>query len=230
MARSVVGYVSLTSPAASVRRRAPASASGDDLKRQRVRVEKYSRSRRWHLEAIFEGEVAHRERQAGAQLSRGLQDAMAEIDQGPATGLLVDALARLSPYATDVGHLLDWLKRHSAILVAIDECLDTSKANGQPQADAFLRGAAWERAMTGARIRMGYARARGVSSEWCPPSHSARIIDRPEVVERIHALRNDGLTLRQIAKRLEDDGVKTARGGEWWPTTVASALRYPRPR
>ena len=39
------------------------------------------------------------------------------------------------------------------------------------------------------------------------------------------SLRADGLTLRQIAARLNQSGVATARGGRWQPQQVANLLR-----
>lgn len=43
------------------------------------------------------------------------------------------------------------------------------------------------------------------------------------VVERIRALRADGLSLRQIAARLAEDGTD-CRGGRWHPKTIANIL------
>lgn len=229
MARRVVGLVSRPSVDTAGRGRAPAPPAGDELGWQRSQIEDYARRRRWRLGAVFEGEVAPG--RAGVRISRGLDEAMTEIDNGAASGLLVAALERLSPFSTEVASVLEWLRQHSAVLVAIDEQIDTSEEDGQAQVDGFLRGAEWERATAGARIRIGHARARTAKPGLLVRPHAARIVDRPEVLERIHTLRDGGLSLRQIADRLEDDGVPTARGGEsWWPTTVASALRYPRPR
>jgi hypothetical protein len=39
------------------------------------------------------------------------------------------------------------------------------------------------------------------------------------------ALRAEGLPLRQIAGRLNQSGVATARGGRWQPQQVANLLR-----
>ncbi len=228
--RSVVGYVSLPSVDTAGRGRSAARPAGDELDRQRARISDYARRRRWRLAGVFEGEAAAHQ-PAGVRMPRGLRKALTEINDGAASGLLVDALARISPFSADVGDLLGLLGQRSAILVAIDEQLDTSTKDGQAQADAFLRGAEWERATAGARIRIGHARARTADPGWLVPKHAARIVDRPEILEHIHALRDDGLSLRQIAELLEEEGVPTARGAErWWPTTVASALRYPRPR
>ena len=47
----------------------------------------------------------------------------------------------------------------------------------------------------------------------------------PEAVARVVALRDTGLTYRGIADALNAEGVRGARGGQWWPRTVGAALR-----
>jgi hypothetical protein len=58
--------------------------------------------------------------------------------------------------------------------------------------------------------------------------------DDAETLERIHALRAEGLTLRAIAERLTAEGHQTKRGGEWAGETVRKlldrALPPPPPR
>jgi peptidoglycan hydrolase-like protein with peptidoglycan-binding domain len=47
---------------------------------------------------------------------------------------------------------------------------------------------------------------------------------------RIAAMRNDHMTLQQIADRLNHDGIPTLRGeATWWPYSVQAALGYRRP-
>ena len=47
----------------------------------------------------------------------------------------------------------------------------------------------------------------------------------PDVVQRIRDAREAGLSLRQIADRLNADGIPTAHGGRrWWASTVRSVL------
>jgi DNA invertase Pin-like site-specific DNA recombinase len=48
--------------------------------------------------------------------------------------------------------------------------------------------------------------------------------EEAEVIARIQALREEGLTLRAIVRQLETDGVPSKRGARWHPTTVARLL------
>jgi hypothetical protein len=48
----------------------------------------------------------------------------------------------------------------------------------------------------------------------------------PDVIQQIRDARESGLSLRQIADRLNVDGTPTAHGGNrWWASTVRSVLR-----
>ena len=50
----------------------------------------------------------------------------------------------------------------------------------------------------------------------------------PETRELITQLREEGNGLSDIARELRSRGVATARGGQWWPSTVKAALRTMR--
>jgi hypothetical protein len=73
-----------------------------------------------------------------------------------------------------------------------------------------------------------------VLAEWRRPTRPRRKPERtgrppavaPDVVQRIREARAAGLSLRQIADRLNTDGTPTAHGGaRWWASTVRSVLR-----
>lgn len=52
-----------------------------------------------------------------------------------------------------------------------------------------------------------------------------RHITSDEAAAKVVLLRNDGLTLQQVADRLNADEVPTALGGRWHASTVRSVLR-----
>ncbi len=53
--------------------------------------------------------------------------------------------------------------------------------------------------------------------------------DRPEIRQRILAMRASGMTLQAIADRLNADGVPTLRGGtRWRPSSVHTTTGYKR--
>lgn len=89
----------------------------------------------------------------------------------------------------------------------------------------------YERAMISLRMRNGRAhkRARGGYADGPPPygwrAEGGNLVADPfeqEVVQAIVAMRGrDRLSYREIAKRLNADGVSAKRGGRWHPATVS---------
>jgi peptidoglycan hydrolase-like protein with peptidoglycan-binding domain len=58
----------------------------------------------------------------------------------------------------------------------------------------------------------------------------AAVKDRPELLERITAMRSANLSLQQIADQLNAENVPTLRGGrQWRPSSIQVALGYRRP-
>jgi hypothetical protein len=57
-------------------------------------------------------------------------------------------------------------------------------------------------------------------------SEQARAV-REKVYPTAHQLRQQGLTLSQIAQILNDRGLKTYRKGPWYASTVARLLQNP---
>jgi len=58
-----------------------------------------------------------------------------------------------------------------------------------------------------------------------PPPTDRPAIDPQDAGRRIEALHAKGLSLREIAKRLSDEGVPTRRGGAWHASTVRAVLK-----
>jgi DNA-binding transcriptional MerR regulator len=55
-------------------------------------------------------------------------------------------------------------------------------------------------------------------------------MDRPELLQKIAAMRSQGMSLREIAERLNAEEVPTLRGGALWrPSSIQAALGYKRP-
>lgn len=137
--------------------------------------------------------------------------ALDRIADEDAEVLVVARLAHLSESVAELSELLGWFAADGRTLVAIDLQLDVStddslaSAVSQPQPVA--------------------ARRPG------PSSRRPAVADRPELQQRILAMREKGMTLQAIADVLNGDGVPTARGGAMWrPSSVQRAAGYQRPR
>jgi DNA invertase Pin-like site-specific DNA recombinase/peptidoglycan hydrolase-like protein with peptidoglycan-binding domain len=167
------------------------------------------------------------DRETGRGLERpGLTYALRQIADGHARGLVISDLRRLSRSIVDLGALMEWFRDADAALVALDLGVDTSTPAGRELAATLIRLGGWERDRIARRTRSGLA---GVRAQGGPTSR-ASVADRPELTERIIAMRSNGMTLQAISDQLNAEQVPTMRGGAMWrPSSVQAALGYRRP-
>jgi DNA invertase Pin-like site-specific DNA recombinase len=167
------------------------------------------------------------DRESGRGLERpGLAYALQQIAEGNARGLVVSDLRRLSRSIVDLGALMEWFRDAGAGLVALDLGVDTSTPGGHEVAATLITLGDWERERIARRTRSGLAEVRASGR----PTGRPAVSDRPELVERITAMRSANMTLQAIADQLNSEGVPTLRGGAMWrPSSVQAALGYRRP-
>jgi DNA invertase Pin-like site-specific DNA recombinase len=206
----VIGYVTVSSEA----NRNEADGAVHD-------IEAACENARWELAEVVT------DRESGRGLERpGLAYALRQIAEGKARGLVVSDLRRLSRSIVDLGALMEWFRDAGAGLVALDLDVDTSTPGGHEVAATLITLGDWERERIARRTRSGLAEVRASGRPTGRPSVS----DRPDLVERINAMRAANMTLQAIADQLNAEGVPTLRGGAMWrPSSVHSALGYRRP-
>jgi DNA invertase Pin-like site-specific DNA recombinase/peptidoglycan hydrolase-like protein with peptidoglycan-binding domain len=162
------------------------------------------------------------DRENGRTLDRpGLRYALERIAEGRARGLVVSDLQRLSRSPEDLGVLIAWFRDADARLVALDLDLDTSTPVGRRVASTLIALGDGERG-SAQTAQAGGAEAR---------IHGRPMVkDRPELMERISAMRSAHLSLQQIADQFNAEGVPTLRGGrKWRPSSIQAAVGYRRP-
>lgn len=206
----VIGYVTVSS---EVNRN-----EADAAVRQ---IEAACERARWELSEVVT------DRESGRGLERpGLAYALQQIVEGKARGLVVSDLRRLSRSIVDLGALMEWFRDAHAGLVALDLGVDTSTPAGAEVAATLITLGEWEHERIARRTRSGLAEVRASGRPTGRPSVS----DRPDLVERITAMRSANMTLQAIADQLNAEGVPTLRGGAMWrPSSVQAALGYRRP-
>lgn len=129
-----------------------------------------------------------------------------------APALVCHRLDTLGAAARDLAPVLRWLEEAQIRLVTLAPPLDTGTAAGLAAAALVVEVGGWEQ-------RPGRPR----------PGRAA-VADRPELGERIAAMRSEGMSLQAIADRLNEEGVPTIRGGaRWRPSSVQTASGYRRP-
>ncbi len=206
----VIGYVTVT-----------ADLGSREAVRSSAAIQATCRRSDWNLLEI----VADREN--GRILERpGLGYALGRIADGHAGALVVSDLQRLSRSIVDLGALMAWFRDANMTLIALDLGIDTSTAEGDRVAATLiaLSARAHERIANRTRNRLAERRANG------GPNGRPAVRDRPELMERIAAMRSGGLTLQAIADQLNAERVPTLRGGaKWRPSSIQAALGYRRP-
>lgn len=194
---------------------------GYGLDAQEMAIRETCDRRGWELVELVRDEGL-----SGKSLERpGLRRALERLAAGEADGLLVAKLDRLSRSVVDFGLLLEWFTEAEVALVALDLGVDTSTPGGRLVANVFASVAEWERDTIAARTKDGLAAVRAQGK----PTGRPAVADRPELAERIRAMREQGLKLQAIADTLTAEGVPTARGAKAWrPSSVQSAAGYRR--
>jgi DNA invertase Pin-like site-specific DNA recombinase len=130
----------------------------------------------------------------------------------------LDRLARNVRVALEIDE--DYAQRHGWGILFGDMDVDTSTAVGKMQLSMFASVARFERDRISERTREALAVKRAQGVRLGRPSNLP-----PEIIERIVAGREAGLSLRAIASRLTRDGVATAQGGQaWYASTVRKLL------
>ena len=206
----VLGYASIDRP--------PGGPRGE-FRGQAERIASECERRGLALLDVVRECVPQRER---ALTRPGLAYALEQLASGLAEGLVVAELSRLTPSVPQLGPVLGWFSRSEARLIAVAEGIDTAEPAGRLVVRTLIEVSRWESRRLAERTRQGMRVARRKG----PPS----VADYPELKERIVRMRAEGMTLQQIADRLNAEGVPTVRGGaKWRLSSVQAAAGYRRP-
>ena len=137
--------------------------------------------------------------------------------------LLVSKLDRLSRSLVDFAGLMQRAQRQGWQLVAVDVNIDTTTAAGALVANVMASVAEWERRAIGERTAAALAVKKANGIKLGRPREIS-----PETVERMQELYERGLSAAAIARRLNEEGVETPRGGRWHHAGVVRALSWVR--
>jgi len=191
------------------------AASGLGLSAQATRIQTAINARGWTLTAIYGDEG-----RSGKDMRRPeLTAALEALDAGHADVLVVAKLDRLSRSVLDFARITARARARGWSVVALDVDVDTSTPTGGLVANITSSVAQWEREIIAARTSeaLQALKARG--------ARLGRPVTLPESVRaRIVAERDAGRTLTAIADDLNAENVPTARGGRWYPSTIAKVL------
>lgn len=180
------------------------------------------------------GQSAKTLRRAGMDHLRNL------VQAGAVAGMVIWKLDRLSRSVVDYGLLIAELEAANTALMSVSDKLDTGSASGRLVVNIMLSVSQWEREATAERTTDALAeiRQQGFHVGKLPAGydrveHAGKGClltpnDGYRAVERVHALRRNGMSLLGIARTMEKDGHSTPGGGlRWYSETVRRALSSP---
>jgi DNA invertase Pin-like site-specific DNA recombinase len=181
--------------------------------------------RQWHASSTRHNGTGAlqivREVGSGGKTLPGLSGLLRGLQRGDV--LAVAKADRLARSTVRVLSVAEELERQGCELVLLDLGIDSTTPAGKMVLTVMAALSQWERAMIGVRTRDALAAkvAREGPDALRRPEHAAPA----PVMERVLALRAEGLTLRQCAARLEVEGVPTSSGRPWSHGSVAWLLR-----
>ncbi len=152
----------------------------------------------------------------------------------PGFTLVALKLDRLTRTVADLAPLADRIEQAGAEWATVMDKFDTSTANGRLMLGLMLQLSQWEREVIGERTSSALQAKRSRKERLGTTPLGFRTTDDGQVIEdrdeqatvnRARELREQGLTLRQVAARLADEGHRTKRGGRWEAATVALLVK-----
>ncbi len=173
---------------------------------------------------------------------RGLEGIIERCRSRQIGTVIVCRLDRLSRRTKDLLNLVeDVFAPHEIGFVSIQERIDTTTAQGKFFLTLMGAMAQMERDQISERTSdaLAHLQARGevigsaplgfrkVSNPRGKMNSLALDPDEQRTVFLIRRLRRRGLGYHEIARRLRSEGLKTKRGGAWWPSTVRYMLLNP---
>jgi DNA invertase Pin-like site-specific DNA recombinase len=192
-----------------------------DMKQQAELIERCCADRGWTLSKLI-WEVKPYLGSGGGRPT--LDYALRRLETEQASRLVVARLEALSRSIAELGSVLTELKRRHGHLLCIDPEIDTESPAGETVVRALIAVSTRERERLAERTRKGLVTARSKRALSRPA-----VEDRPELQQRILAMRASGMTLQAIADKLNADGVPTLRGGtRWRPSSVHATTGYKR--
>ncbi len=190
------------------------AASGLGLSDQHRVITNEANNRGWDLMFLSD------EGFSAKNLARpGIATALDMLKRGDASTLVVSKLDRLSRSLLDFAGLMETARKQGWELVVLDLNVDTTTPSGSLMANVLASFAEYERQIIGHRTSAALQELKQQGVRLGRPVTLAT-----EVRQRIVSERTAGVSLARIADGLAKDGIPTARGGKWHPSTIKAVL------
>jgi len=210
------------------------SEEGVSLEAQERRIHAWCQANGYRLQEVFvearSAARAHNRPQLQVALTRACQAKAA---------LVVYSLSRLARSTKDALLISERLDRAGADLVSLSERIDSTSPMGKMVFRLLAAINEFEKDQLSERTRLAMAHLRlsnrristkiPLGYDLAPDGQT--LVENPAeqaTVRKIVALRQGGLSLAQIARQMEQEGVPTKNGRGWYPSTVARILNRQR--
>jgi DNA invertase Pin-like site-specific DNA recombinase len=204
---------------------------GFSLDAQLNKLKAYCKARDWSIYEIFVDD-GYSGRNTKRPAYAKLIDSIDSWDV-----LLVMKMDRIHRNSKNFMLMMEELKKHQKEFVSMMESLDTSTAMGRFVMDIIQRIAQLESEQIGERVYFGMDQKASSNSGYLGfnipfgydyINNKLKInIEESEVVNKIYSLYLDGKSFGFISNMLNNNKVKTKKGGFWAKKTISTILKNP---
>ncbi|MCT7971095.1 recombinase family protein [Laspinema olomoucense] len=162
----------------------------------------------------------------------GLQYALGCLRDGSADGLVVLKLDRLTRSVADLELLLTEYFEERYKLISLNEQIDTRTAGGKLMLRLLGVVSQWERETIGERTAIALQHKKSQGQQLGGHGFGWRLIDGKRVpveaeqviIKKMRAMRRQGKSLQAIADWANESGVRSLRGGKWYPKSISNII------
>lgn len=215
--------------------------SGLGIAAQRTRCYAMSEVKGWPKPTVYadEGISGTKDEAKRPALHRLLEEARS----GNLDAVIILSLDRLGRKTRLVLDLVEEFATYNVALISCKESLDTSTPQGQFVLTMFAALAQLERDITvqrttdaltergkidgekGGRVPYGYSRLFEMREEKRVCVGVEIDEEKAGIVRRIFAMDKRGASLRDIAEKLNTEGIRGPRGGKWYASTIDAIIK-----
>ncbi len=207
------------------------ATEGASLAAQETKIRQYIEFKDWDLVGV---EVD--DGYSAKSLDRpGIQRILDLVERKEIDAIVIYKLDRLTRNVGDLSRLIEVLDKKKVALVSLQENLDVTTATGRLMVNLIGSVSQWERETTGERTREVLRHKRDQLQKYSKIPYgytedNGRLVrDHQEqsTIERIRTWAQDNISLREIARRLNQAGIPGKQGGRWHAVTVKKILTNP---
>jgi len=205
------------------------ATEGVSLGAQRKQIETWCKTNGYELIEVYVDAGL-----SGRQMRKreGLHKALKAI--GKDTALVAYSISRLARSLPDMLNICEQIDRKGGDLVSLTEQIDTTNAAGRMMFNMLAAFAQYESEIIGERTKSAMQFKRSKGEKYChvvPFGYqevNGRLIEIDKEIKTVKSIvkkHRKGISLREIANKLNESGVSTKLGGKWHASTVSQLVK-----